>query len=538
MLEQTESQEQPKPEPDPPSSSPSKPQCDHKLIQHVQDAIVYIKEQRQQCNLKSIFQRIKAVNSDHPKLATLTEKELMKQLEQAVKDGILSRKLGGSLNAGQDAGSTSHTKPALKSPASTSQVYKLPDMREPLGELDRQHLSLLLQLLIKSIAALNQQNFSDIQSIASGASGPTNENTCSLLTIRRYLSDTYKFQPAASSEQPEPDCLRDCVAYLLKKNEKIFIKCEQHDASDDDDIYKYKLNSTYIQQKLQQTQLIAQQSVRQHQHQNQQQIKQPDLKQIESSVSAKDLNLDIISKLLGYAPPFKPEQIVKIESLKKPTVLCNQMSDLCSFCLRPEKSNPLGQYDKFLTCCDCASSGHAYCLKYSPNLIEHLRAQSTKWQCIECKRCSVCLMTCESMLLCDKCDRGYHKECCQPALSKRPKGQFVCHVCKELSEANAGGSSSSSSSKAAMTFSPSIKSNTSFSSPAASNNKKKRKLSISNAANGSASASESSEMMPSSVYEENANKEEVASQANLKSGIFFKLICFISLNMKVRLVMF
>lgn len=521
MLEQTESQEQPKPKLEPPSSSPSKLQCDHKLIQHVQDAIVYIKDQRQQCNLKSIFQRIKAVNSDHPKLATLTEKELMKQLELAVKDGILSRKLGGSLNG--------PAKPALKSPTSTSQVYKLPNMREPLSELDRQHLSLLLQLLIKSIAALNQQNFSDIQSIASGASGPTNEKTCSLLTIRKYLSDTYKFQPAVlSEEQPELDCLKECVAYLLKKNEKIFIKCEQHEASggenDDEEKYKYKLNSTYIQQKLQQTQLIAQQSVKSKLAEQ-----QPDLKQIESSVSAKDLNLDIINKLLGYSPPFKPEQIVRIESLKKPTVLCNQMSELCSFCLRPEKSNPLGQYDKFLTCCDCASSGHTYCLKYSPNLIEHLRTQNIKWQCIECKKCSVCLMTCESMLLCDKCDRGYHKECCQPALSKRPKGQFVCHVCKELSEPNAGSNGSSSNNKAGMTFSPSIKSNTSFSSSAASNNKKKRKLSNSNAAaNGSANVSESSELMPSSVGELNSNKEEVTSQANLKSGIFF--LNFISKN--------
>jgi len=46
-------------------------------------------------------------------------------------------------------------------------------------------------------------------------------------------------------------------------------------------------------------------------------------------------------------------------------------------------------------------------------------------------RCRLCKRKgdAEKMLLCDKCDRGYHKECCQPPFQKRPKGSFVCHVC-------------------------------------------------------------------------------------------------------------
>ena len=99
---------------------------------------------------------------------------------------------------------------------------------------------------------------------------------------------------------------------------------------------------------------------------------------------------------------------------------------------KPEKSNPLGRFDEFLTCVDCASSAHPYCLKYSSDLIDFIKTNRLKWQCYECKLCSVCLKTSENIVLCDKCDRGYHKECCQPALSKKPKGQFICHVCKQI----------------------------------------------------------------------------------------------------------
>jgi hypothetical protein len=136
----------------------------------------------------------------------------------------------------------------------------------------------------------------------------------------------------------------------------------------------------------------------------------------------------LIANLLGFKPPFTPGQIITIESLKKPSVKSNE----CSFCLNTEQLNPLGRFDRFLTCCDCGSSGHPHCLKYNTSLTQYLQEKNIKWQCYECKRCSVCLETCNSLLLCDKCDRGYHKECCNPKLSKRPKGDFICHVCKEM----------------------------------------------------------------------------------------------------------
>jgi hypothetical protein len=154
---------------------------------------------------------------------------------------------------------------------------------------------------------------------------------------------------------------------------------------------------------------------------------------LNSTILRSELNTKLIDKLLNIKPPYTPEQIIQIEALKKPHQTdYNKKTNECSFCLRPQNSNPLSQYDKFLKCNDCGSQAHSYCLKYSASLIEHIRTHKLKWQCFECKQCSVCLNSSDNMLLCDLCDRAYHKECCKPVIYKRPKGQFICNLCKDV----------------------------------------------------------------------------------------------------------
>ncbi|XP_065407744.1 histone acetyltransferase KAT6B isoform X7 [Chrysemys picta bellii] len=36
----------------------------------------------------------------------------------------------------------------------------------------------------------------------------------------------------------------------------------------------------------------------------------------------------------------------------------------------------------------------------------------------------------DNMLFCDSCDRGFHMECCDPPLSRMPKGMWICQVCR------------------------------------------------------------------------------------------------------------
>ncbi|XP_065407742.1 histone acetyltransferase KAT6B isoform X6 [Chrysemys picta bellii] len=74
---------------------------------------------------------------------------------------------------------------------------------------------------------------------------------------------------------------------------------------------------------------------------------------------------------------------------------------------------------------------HPSCLKFCPELTANVKA--LRWQCIECKTCSACRIqgkNADNMLFCDSCDRGFHMECCDPPLSRMPKGMWICQVCR------------------------------------------------------------------------------------------------------------
>ncbi|XP_054622486.1 histone acetyltransferase KAT6B isoform X2 [Dunckerocampus dactyliophorus] len=104
---------------------------------------------------------------------------------------------------------------------------------------------------------------------------------------------------------------------------------------------------------------------------------------------------------------------------------------ICSFCLGTKESNRDKHPEELLSCADCGSSGHPSCLKFSPELASNVKR--LRWQCIECKTCSTCRRqgkNADEMLFCDSCDRGFHMECCDPPLSRMPKGTWVCQVCR------------------------------------------------------------------------------------------------------------
>eukprot|EP00076_Gallus_gallus_P022418 XP_015143789.2 histone acetyltransferase KAT6B isoform X3 [Gallus gallus] len=104
---------------------------------------------------------------------------------------------------------------------------------------------------------------------------------------------------------------------------------------------------------------------------------------------------------------------------------------ICSFCLGTKESNREKKPEELLSCADCGSSGHPSCLKFCPELTSNVKA--LRWQCIECKTCSACRIqgkNADNMLFCDSCDRGFHMECCDPPLSRMPKGMWICQVCR------------------------------------------------------------------------------------------------------------
>ncbi|XP_069096951.1 histone acetyltransferase KAT6B isoform X1 [Pleurodeles waltl] len=106
---------------------------------------------------------------------------------------------------------------------------------------------------------------------------------------------------------------------------------------------------------------------------------------------------------------------------------------ICSFCLGTKESNREKKPEELISCADCGSSGHPSCLKFCPELTSNVKA--LRWQCIECKTCSSCRIqgkNADNMLFCDSCDRGFHMECCDPPLSRMPKGIWICQVCSPM----------------------------------------------------------------------------------------------------------
>ncbi|XP_078516536.1 zinc finger protein neuro-d4 isoform X3 [Lissotriton helveticus] len=78
---------------------------------------------------------------------------------------------------------------------------------------------------------------------------------------------------------------------------------------------------------------------------------------------------------------------------------------------------------------------HPSCLQFTVNMTAAVRTY--RWQCIECKSCSLCGTSenDDQLLFCDDCDRGYHMYCLSPPMSEPPEGSWSCHLClRQLKE--------------------------------------------------------------------------------------------------------
>lgn len=64
-------------------------------------------------------------------------------------------------------------------------------------------------------------------------------------------------------------------------------------------------------------------------------------------------------------------------------------SPYCDFCLGDASENKkTNAPEELVSCSDCGRSGHPSCLQFTQNMIISVRKY--RWQCIECKCCSVC----------------------------------------------------------------------------------------------------------------------------------------------------
>ncbi|KAH8413678.1 hypothetical protein KR222_003293 [Zaprionus bogoriensis] len=109
-----------------------------------------------------------------------------------------------------------------------------------------------------------------------------------------------------------------------------------------------------------------------------------------------------------------------------------QPSPYCDFCLGDQRENKkTNMPEELVSCSDCGRSGHPSCLQFTPNMI--ISVKRYRWQCIECKYCSICGTSDndDQLLFCDDCDRGYHMYCLSPPLVTPPEGSWSCKLCVE-----------------------------------------------------------------------------------------------------------
>uniref|UniRef100_A0A452J2E3 Uncharacterized protein n=1 Tax=Gopherus agassizii TaxID=38772 RepID=A0A452J2E3_9SAUR len=100
-------------------------------------------------------------------------------------------------------------------------------------------------------------------------------------------------------------------------------------------------------------------------------------------------------------------------------------NNYCDFCLGGSSMNKKsGCPEELVSCSDCGRSGHPTCLQFTTNMTEAVKTY--KWQCIECKSCSLCGTSenDDQLLFCDDCDRGYHMYCLNPPVSEPPEGNM------------------------------------------------------------------------------------------------------------------
>ncbi|XP_038129327.1 zinc finger protein neuro-d4 [Cyprinodon tularosa] len=128
--------------------------------------------------------------------------------------------------------------------------------------------------------------------------------------------------------------------------------------------------------------------------------------------------------------PFQRKSNHKPKKAPDGSVIAN---GYCDFCLGGSKKT--GCPEDLISCADCGRSGHPSCLQFTVNMTAAVRTY--RWQCIECKSCSLCGTSenDDQLLFCDDCDRGYHMYCLSPPMSEPPEGSWSCHLClRQLKE--------------------------------------------------------------------------------------------------------
>ncbi|OZJ03476.1 hypothetical protein BZG36_02742 [Bifiguratus adelaidae] len=111
--------------------------------------------------------------------------------------------------------------------------------------------------------------------------------------------------------------------------------------------------------------------------------------------------------------------------------------NLCAYCRTQEapkelipESGASCDVTQTHTCIKCGQKYHPFCAHLSTSR-QITAIESYKWDCPECKICSVCQSSGDEskLIICDDCDRSTHTDCCNPKVEEVPQDSWLCALC-------------------------------------------------------------------------------------------------------------
>jgi hypothetical protein len=160
--------------------------CDRELLKYVMIVINDIKKEKRICHVISINEHLKEKYGNiYPRIRQLSDKDLMRELDMAVKEGILSKRP-------RQTKSDSNTSDLSSTSTERSSVfiYRLPRLEsinaDNQDEDEKNGTSDLLKLLIRTIAIFNKQNF-NLSSDLDKSNSEIGSKMCTIEDIVKYM---------------------------------------------------------------------------------------------------------------------------------------------------------------------------------------------------------------------------------------------------------------------------------------------------------------------------------------------------------------
>ncbi|EFC36804.1 predicted protein [Naegleria gruberi] len=100
-------------------------------------------------------------------------------------------------------------------------------------------------------------------------------------------------------------------------------------------------------------------------------------------------------------------------------------------CYVCHKTNEGTDKQTMLTCKTCGLKVHAGCYENTHFSLKY----ADSWECVDCKKCEVCkdanYREGNEILMCNRCDKGYHQLCCSEKFRTVPEGDkpWFCESC-------------------------------------------------------------------------------------------------------------